>query len=341
MHVLVTGGGGFLGRYIVEQLLAEGHQVKIFARGHYPELAALGVETLRGDIADGTAVTAACAGVGAVFHVAAKPGIWGSWDSYYRPNVLGTENVLTACRTHGISKLIYTSSPSVVFDNHDHCGVDASYPYPSEYETPYAHTKAMAEQMVLAANNEKLATVSLRPHLIWGPRDTQLLPRLLDRAKSGKLIIVGDACNKVDVSYVEDVARAHLLAATALKPGSPVAGKAYFISQNEPILLWPWINQLLRRLEIPPVQTRISLPVARKLGAMMEIVYRRLNLPGEPRLTRFLASQLALSHYYNTSAAERDFGFRPQFTMDRALNKTVAYLQREAQKAQEAAEQAA
>lgn len=330
MKALVTGGGGFLGRYIVEQLLARGDTVTVFARGDYAELRQIGARLIRGDLRDPQAIQSACAGVDTVFHVAAQAGIWGSWQSFYQPNVVGTRNVIAACRAQGVAKLVYTSSPSVIFDgvnNQSHEGCDESLPYPTRYEDFYAQTKAMGEQMVIKANDSDLLTVSLRPHLIWGPRDPHLLTGLIARAQAGKLIQVGDGANKVDITYVEDAAHAHLLAADALQPGSPVAGSVYFISQDDPITLWAWINDLLTKLDIPTVKRRISLPVARTIGAVLEFIYRRFFIKGEPRLTRFLASELALSHYYDISRAKRDFGYQPQFRMAQALDKTLPFLQ--------------
>ncbi len=327
MKAFVTGGGGFLGRYIVEQLIERGDSVTVFTRGEYPQLQQIGAKLIRGDIQDAQAIKNACAGMDLLFHVAAKPGIWGTWESFYQPNVIGTQNVIAACRAQYVPKLIFTSSPSVVFNNQPQSGCDETIPYPPHYENFYSHTKAMAEQMVLKANGEDLLTVSLRPHLIWGPRDAHLLPRLIDRARSGKLIQVGDGTNNVDITYVEDAARSHLLAADALQPGSAVAGSVYFISQDAPVNLWEWINNLLHRLNIPPLKHRISLPVARTIGAAMEFVYRTFRLPGEPKMTRFLASELAMDHYYDISRAKRDFDYQPQYSMDKALEKTLAFLQ--------------
>lgn len=327
MKTLVTGGGGFLGRYIVEQLLARGDEVTVLARGHYPELEASGAKLIRGDITNSAAVLHACTGMEVVFHVAAYPGVWGTWDDFYHPNVIGTQNVVAACQEQSVPKLVYTSSPSVIFDNQAHEGADESLPYPLFYENFYSCTKALAEQVVVKANGKKgLATVSLRPHLIWGPRDTQLLPRLLARAKAGRLMQVGNGTNKVDITYVEDAARAHLFAADALQAQSPLAGSVYFISQDEPIVLWSWINNLLAQLGLPPVKRRVPLHLARAIGGVMEFVYYTLRLRGEPQMTRFLASVLAKSHYYDISRAKRDFGYRPQFTMAEALERTVAYL---------------
>jgi nucleoside-diphosphate-sugar epimerase len=245
MKALVTGGGGFLGLYITEQLVARGDSVRVLCRGAYPRLGELGVEQLRGDIRDADTVRRACDGVETVFHAAAVAGIWGPWDHFYGINTEGTRNVIEACRAAGVAKLVYTSSPSVIYDGLPHENVDETYPYPRRYLCHYPHTKAIAERAVLAANGNALATVSLRPHLIWGPRDSQLVPRLIERAKSGRLRRIGDGRNMISMSYVENVAAAHLAAADALAVGSRVAGQAYFINEPEPVNLWGWIDQLL------------------------------------------------------------------------------------------------
>ena len=232
MKTLVTGGGGFLGRYIVEQLLARGDEVMVFARGNYPELEQNGATLIRGDLQDVAAVSTACVGMETVFHVAAKAGYWGPWESFLGPNVLGTQNVINACRQQDVPKLIYTSTPSVVAGGQHRSGADESLPYPAHFESYYSHTKAIAEQTVMQANSPDLLTVALRPHIVFGPRDTQIIPRLVARARAGKLIRVGDGTNKVDATYVADAARAHLQAADALESGSSVAGSTYFISQG-------------------------------------------------------------------------------------------------------------
>ncbi len=327
MKVLVTGGTGFLGYYIVKQLLELEATVTVLTRR--PELEQHDVKliVISGDICDAPVVLRACEGNDTVFHVAAKTGIWGTWDSFYRPNVLGTQNVISACQEMGVSKLIFTSSPSVVFDNTNHEGDDETLPYPLEYENNYSHTKALAEQIVLKSNSAKLSTVALRPHLIWGPRDNNLLPRLIARAKAGRLIQIGDGTNKVDLTYVEDAARAHLLACNALD--SPlktrVAGSVYFISQDEPVLLWTWIKNLLHQLKLPPIKHKIPKSVARAVGGLMEFGFYMFNSAGEPPMTRFLASSLAMSHYYDISKAKRDLGYQPQFSMTEALKRYTSY----------------
>jgi len=329
MKALVTGGGGFLGRYIVEQLLARGDYVTVFARGQYPELQRIGVRLVRGDLQNADSVRQACAGVEAVFHVAANAGYWGSWESFYGPNVVGTQHVIAACQQNNVPKLIFTSTPSVVASSQNRAGADELLPYPATFEGYYPHTKAMAEQLVRAANGPQLLTVSLRPHIVFGPRDTQIIPRLVDRARAGKLIRVGNGLNKIDVTYVEDAARAHLLAADALSPGAIAAGAAYFISQDHPVNLWDFVNDLLTRLDIPPVRRGVPLAAARAIGGALEVAHRAFKLPGEPRLTRFLANELALDHYYNIARAKQDLGYRPRFTLEEAIQKTVAYFNRQ------------
>jgi nucleoside-diphosphate-sugar epimerase len=329
MRALVTGGGGFLGRYIVEQLLDRGDEVTVLARGDYPELKQLGARLIRGDLQDQEAVKQACVGMDTVFHVAAKAGYWGPWEAFYGPNVIGTRNVIDACRSQKVPKLIYTSTPSVVAGNRSRTGENESLPYPTYFENYYSQTKATAEQMVRRANDPDLLTVCLRPHIIFGPRDTQILPRLVARARAGKLIQIGDGTNRIDVTYVEDAARAHLMAADALAPQAATAGSVYFISQDQPVVLWPWVNDLLARLGVPPVRRKISLPAARVIGGLMEFSYRILRLKGEPRLTRFLANELALSHYYDISRAKQDFGYNPHVSLEEAVTRTVEFFNRQ------------
>ena len=329
MQTLVTGGGGFVGRYVVEQLLQRGDAVTVFARGNYPELGALGATLIQGDLQDATAIKRACVEKDIVFHVAAKAGVWGTWKSFYDPNVIGTENVIAACTANAVPRLVYTSSPSVTFDGQPQAGVNETCPYPLHYDSLYARAKAIAEQKVLAANGQNgLLTVSLRPHFIWGPRDTHILPGLIARARAKQLVQVGPATVKKDMSYVEDVAWAHLLAADALKPGSPVAGAAYFISQGEPVLFWQWVAELMTALGLPGIQKQIPLAVALVIGWSMETAYRLWPLRGEPLLTRFLVNEMGQSQYYDISRAKRDFGYLPRFSMAQAMEKTVAYLQR-------------
>jgi nucleoside-diphosphate-sugar epimerase len=326
MRALVTGGGGFLGGAVVRQLRARGDTVRSLSRQHDPALDALGVEQIQGDVADAAAVSRAVAGCDVVFHVAAKAGVWGPAAEYHRANVVGTDNVIAACRKHGVGRLVFTSSPSVVAAGHAIAGGDESLPYPARYLAHYPRTKAEAERRVLSANGPDLATVSLRPHLIWGPGDNHLIPRLLARARAGKLRIVGDGTNQTDVTYVDNAAAAHLLAADRLAPGSPVAGKAYFISQGEPVALWPFINRILGLAGLPPVTKRVPLAAAYAAGAVLEAAYKVLGRTDEPRMTRFLAVQLGTSHWFDITAARRDLGYEPTVSTDEGLGQLGEWL---------------
>lgn len=329
MKILVTGGGGFLGRAIVSQLLARGDAVRVLARGAYLELAAQGVELQRGDVQDAAIVREAVAGCAAVIHTAAVAGIWGSWAHYHGINTVGTENVLAACRAERIMRLVYTSSPSVVFDAADQAGIDESTPYPKKWLAHYPHTKALAEKAVLAANgHDGLLTCALRPHLIWGPGDTQLVPRLLARAREGKLRRVGEGRNLIDMIYVDNAAAAHLQALDALVPGSPVCGRAYFLSQGEPVNCWDWINELLSLDGQPPLTKSISLHAAWLIGALLEGVYRLFGLHSEPRMTRFLAAQLGYAHYYDITRAKNNFGYRPLVSTEEGMRRLGEWLRK-------------
>ncbi|MEI6207623.1 MAG: NAD-dependent epimerase/dehydratase family protein [Desulfuromonadales bacterium] len=327
MRILVTGGGGFLGGAIVRMLVERGDEVRSFSRSEYPALNSLGVKQFRGSLEDREAVLEAARGCELVFHVAAKAGIWGSYREYHLANVVGTGHVLAACRECGISRLVYTSSPSVVFDGSDVEGGDESLPYPARYEAHYPATKALAEQLVLAANSAELAVTALRPHLIWGPGDNHLVPRIVAKGRAGKLRRIGNRPNLVDTVYVDNAARAHLLAADRLVPGSCVAGKAYFISNNEPLPLWEIVNRILAAAGIPPVTRSIPPAVAYSAGYICEALWALLRLGGDPPMTRFVAHELASAHWFDISAARRDFDYHPEVSIEEGLILLKQWLQ--------------
>jgi nucleoside-diphosphate-sugar epimerase len=257
-----------------------------------------------------------------VYHTAAIAGIWGPWERYFEVNTLGTRHVLDACRRQEVARLIYSSSPSVTFSAADQCNVDESEPYAEKTLCHYPRSKALAEQDVLAANSGTLRTCALRPHLIWGPRDQHLIPRLLERARSGKLRIVGDGTNLIDTTYVENAAEAHIQAADALfHHPSAVAGRSYFISQGEPVNCWDWINSILRLANLEPLEKRISFHNAWRIGHLLEIVYSLLGKTEEPRMTRFLAAQLSKSHYFDISRARKDIGYTPRISLTQGMER--------------------
>ena len=307
--------------------MSRGDTVRILSRGEYPGLRSLGIETMQGDVRNQATVSRACSGMQVVFHTAAVAGIWGPWKRYYETNTLGTIHVVQACLEQQVPKLVFSSSPSVTFDGSDQRNVDESAPYPTKWLCHYPHSKALAEQYVLEHNGaEGLLTCALRPHLIWGPRDQHLIPRLLERARLGKLRQVGDGKNLVDMIYVENAAEAHLQAADALEPGSPVAGKAYFLSQGEPVNCWDWINQILALAGLSPVKRKISARAAWRIGGVLELAYRTLGLQSEPRMTRFLAAQLSTDHHFDISAAGQDFGYTPRVSTEEGMRRLAAEL---------------
>ena len=313
-NILVTGGGGFLGKAIVKRLVEAGENVRSFSRSFYPELKSLGVEQLQGDISDNAAVEKACDGIQLVFHVAAKPGVWGNYKDYYKTNVSGTKNVIEACSIHNISKLVYTSSPSVVFNGMDMEGVDESVPYSDRFHAHYPKTKAIAEQLVVGASTDKLRTIILRPHLIWGPEENNFVPRII--AKARKLKIVGNGRNLVDTIYIDNAADAHILAAENLDKNPEISGNVYFITQGKPVLLWDMINAILKAGGLDPVKGSISKRTAWLVGAAFEFFYKILQINKEPPMTRFVADELATSHWFDISAAKRDLGYSPRVSME-------------------------
>jgi nucleoside-diphosphate-sugar epimerase len=324
MNILVTGGGGFLGQALCRGLVARGHRVTSFNRGHYPALDAMGVRQIAGDLADREAVMAAFAGgFEAVFHNAAKAGTWGSYDSYHQANVVGTQNVIDACRSHGIGRLVYTSTPSVTHraTHPVEGGTADTVPYGEDFQAPYATTKTIAEKAVLAANDADLATVALRPRLIWGPGDNQILPRLVQRARAGRLRIVGSGDNRVDTTYIDNAAQAHFDAFDHLAPGAACAGKAYFISNGEPWPMRELLNALLRAAGAPEVQKHLPFRAAYAIGVACEALWTLLPLKGEPPMTRFLAEQLSTTHWYSMAPATRDFGYVPKVAMEEGMRR--------------------
>lgn len=325
-RVLVTGGGGFLGRYIVEELLALGcTSINSLGRSCQPALAEKGVNTICGNIADPDAVDNAAENCDIIFHTAAKAGIWGKYRDFYNTNITGTANVIAACSKHQIPILINTSSPSVIAVEHDIENADEELPFPETFLSHYSDTKAEAEKMVANAASDQLKTISLRPHLIWGPRDPHILPRLFQRAAAKRLIQIGDGNNKVDLTYVENAAHAHILAAEVLAAKSEISGKSYFISDDAPVLLWPWINDMLEKMDLPTISRNISYKKARRIGIFFEIFYNIFCFLGEPPMTRFVASQLGHSHFFNISAAKNDFGYQTIIANEKAIEKTVQY----------------
>ena len=325
MKALVTGGGGFLGSNLVKALRARGDEVRVLARGDYPQLRALGVETVRADVVDAEATAKACVGVDVVFHTAALAGGWGDPRQFEAVNVQGTRHVIAGCRAGGVRGLVYTSTPSVVHVHRDVEGEDESLPYATHFTADYPRTKAQAEQVVRAASDAALGTVSLRPHFIWGPGDRHLLPRLLKRARAGKLRQVGSRDPKTDTVYVDNCVHAHLLAADALRAGKPVGGRAYFVSDDAPIGTWTMANRMLAAAGAPPVGRPVPAWLAYGLGAVLEGTHGLLGLQSEPMMTRFAASELSHAQWYRLDAIQRDLGYAPVVSLDEGFRRLEAW----------------
>ena len=338
MSTLVTGGTGFLGRRLVERLLANNRPVTVLGRTPAPDLEARGVRFIRASLDDSAAMQAACAGMETIFHTAAKVGVWGRYADFYRTNVLGTRALLEGARIHGAGFFIHTSTPSVVYTGRDLANADESLPLTTACPSPYPLTKALAERAVLAADSPALRTIALRPHRIGGVGDPHLVPRVLARARAGRLRLIGSGHNRADLVHVENAVDAHLLAESALRrghvsrdapsAGNP-AGRAYFITNGEPVVLWDWINGLLTALGEPPVTRKVSLRTASTLGAVCEAAWRVLPLRGEPPMTRFIAAELAKDHWFDLSAARRDLGYVPRISMAAGTAELVAWYQRQ------------
>lgn len=321
---LVTGGGGFLGGALVRRLAARGDRVRSLSRGRYPALDELGVEQVRGDLADAESVRSALEGVDVVFHAAAKPPPWGRYADYHRTNVAGTENVIDGCRSQGVGRLVYTSTPSVVFDGSDMEGMDESVPYPDRHIAHYPATKAAAERRVRAAADDALHTVSLRPHQIWGPGDPHFAPRLIARAR--RLKRIGSGENRVDTTYIDNAVDAHLAAADRLAENPALSGRVYFLSDDDPVPAWEMIDRILAAAGLPPVKGSVSHGTARNIGAVMEFMWGFFRLPGEPPMTRFLADAVATAHWFDIGAATRDLGYRPAVSIEEGLKRLAVWL---------------
>lgn len=328
MKALVTGGGGFLGGAIARLLLDRGVQVRDLSRGEYPELAALGVDCVKGSVADPPAAAEACRGCDTVFHVAAKVGMWGRYEDFYRDNAAGTETLLKAAKEAGVRKFVFTSTPSVVYPGGggDVEGWDESAPYPGRSDSHYAATKALAEKAVLAADSPSFSTVALRPHLVWGPGRDHMVAAIIARGRAGRLRRIGAFNKLIDTTYIDDAAAAHWLAAERLAPGAPCAGKAYFISQGDPRPNWDVVNMILAAAGLPPVTRSVPYPAARAAAAVLETLWKISGAKGEPPLTCFVLQQLTTAHWFDISAARRDLGYAPSVPLEEGMRRLAAWL---------------
>jgi len=238
--------------------------------------------------------------------VAAKPGIWGAFEDFFQVNVTGTENVIFACLDNNIKQLIYTSSPSVIFDENDMENVDESASYPEKY-------------LAKSAAKKGLTTIIIRPHLIWGPEDNHMVPGIINRAN--KLKRVGRKDDLVDTIYVDNAADAHILASQKLIENPSLSGNIYFVSQDEPVSKWEMANAFLDAAGLPPINGHVSAKTAYIAGSIFEFVYKLFRLKKEPPITRFAAKELATSHWFNISRAKKDLGYTPKVSTQEGLRR--------------------
>ena len=330
MKALVTGAGGFVGGAIACALRARGDEVRGFSRSPHPELSTLGIDHRLGDVADGRAVEDAVRGVDVVFHAAAKVAAAGQHSDFHATNVRGTENVVSACRECGVTALVYTSTPSVTFGLSDLEGVDESIGYSDHYDALYSETKAEAERLLLAAASDGLGTVALRPHLVWGPGDTSLRPRVVQRGRSGTLRRIDAPPKRTDITYIDDAVQAHLLAAECLLAGgettASVSGNPYFLSSGEPVEIWEFIDRLLATAGVPPVEKRISLGAAMAAGWMFEKAHALTGSKGDPRMSRWIVRELTTARWFDIDAARRDLGYEPRVSLDVGMRRLAAWI---------------
>jgi len=335
MTVLVTGASGFVGLALTHALVARGEHVRTLSRTTnrtLDELASTGAITItRGDLVDRDAVSRAAEGARAILHVGAKAGVWGPREEYLATNVGGTSNVLAVARARGITRVVYTSTPSVVHAGDDVAGLDESAPYATHFSTPYPESKAIAERAVLAANGtrlpngEALATCALRPHLVWGPGDTNLVPRIVERARAGRLALVNGGSSTIDATYIDSCVYAHLCALDHLAPDAACAGKPYFIAQGEPTTVRALVLGIVGAYGITARPRSIPLPIAKLAGTLIETGYRIARSKNEPPLTRFVAEQLGTSHWFDLSAAKRDLGYAAPVTTAEGLRRLAEH----------------
>ncbi len=327
MKVLVTGASGFLGGALIKRLCAEGHTVVGVSRSE-PKWEHIRFTWVKMDLCQKDSYEHLAGSFDVVMHTAAKAGIWGSYDDYYTANVLATEWLLEKSVSWGVKAFVYTSSPSVVFDGYKNLmNVNESVAYPQKYYCYYSQTKMLAEKLVMSKKH-LFKVVALRPHLIYGPGDNHLLPRIIEKANKGKLKKIGGHKNKVDIIYIDNCVQGHMQALDSIMGlgADQLNGKAYFIADEKPVVLWDWVNQVLLALGFKPVVSSVPFYLAYVLGLFFEFVFKILGIKSEPPLTRFVVNSLATDHYFDQSAAKNDFGYLAKVSQEEAFEKTVNHL---------------
>ena len=321
MRVLITGGTSLLARATAELLLARGDDVVLLQRGE----AVLDVAQVRGDLRDPAVVARAVQGCDAVVHAAAKVGIVGAWEDFRSINVDGTANVIAAAREAGLSRVVHVSTPSVSHAGHSLVGAQADPPVTGRTDAHYAESKAIGERLALGAASDALPIVAIRPHLVWGPGDTQLVGRIVERARSGRLALVGGGTALIDTTYIDNAASSLVAALDAAVPGAACIGRAYVIANGEPRPVRELIEGILRAAGVEASPREVPLRVATGVGTVVEKVWARLKPDEEPPLTRFLAEQLGTAHWFDPRPARDDLGWHPTVSIDEGLDRLAAW----------------
>lgn len=315
MRVLVTGATSLLARRTAEALLARGDEVVCLQRHPSP----LAVAQHLGDVRDAALVERAVAGCDAVIHAAAKVGVVGQWDDYRTVNVDGTANVIAAARLHGVSRVVHVSTPSVAHAGRSLVGAPAGPPVTGRRGAWYAESKAIGEQLALGASSDALPVVAVRPHLVWGPGDTQLVGRIVERARAGRLALVGDGAALVDTTYIDGAASALVAALDAAVPGARCVGRAYVIANGEPRPIRDLVLGICRAAGVDAHPKQVPLRVAVVAGTAVERIWSWRGADSEPPLTRFLAEQLGTAHWFDPRPARDDLGWTAPVTIDEGL----------------------
>jgi nucleoside-diphosphate-sugar epimerase len=307
-RVFVTGGSGFVGRNLIPALIAQGHSVRALARsdGAASAVAQLGAEPVHCDLADADALAAGMAGCASAFHVAARTNDWGRYEDAYRANVVGTEQTLAAARAAGVARFIHVSTESVLVgvDTPPLVNVDETRPRAQHPLGLYALTKGLAEERVLTANTPEMATVIVRPRLIWGAGDTTVLSPLLAAVRSGAFVWFGGGRVLTSTCHVTNVCEGLLLAA---ERGH--GGEIYFVTDGEPIEFRAFLTALLRTQGVAPGARSIPVWLARAAAGGAEGVWRLLRLRRELPLTRFRVRIIGEEVTVNDAKARRELGY--------------------------------
>jgi nucleoside-diphosphate-sugar epimerase len=322
MKVLVTGAGSLLMGRVAEQLVARGDEVVCLQRRPLELTGVPAGAMVQGDVRDSAVVLASARDCDAIIHGAARVGVVGSWDEFRSVNVDGAANVVHAAQALGIERVVHVSTPSVAHSGHSLVGEGATPAVTGRSGAYYAESKAIAEIAALAAG-----VVAIRPHLVWGPGDTQLVGRIVERARAGRLAVVGNGSALIDSTYVDNAVSALLAAVDAVRPGAACAGKAYVIANGEPRTVRELMEGICTAAGVPFEPRRVPLRVAKGLGAVAEAVWPRLR-HDEPPITRFLAEQLGTAHWFDPRPAHRDLGWTPHVTLDEGFARLRAWFAR-------------